>query len=539
MARRNVSLWKNFVVPARRATRTQACPGERAFGVPATSFRINGALHECENWRLATARHDRRRGFSGASVAVQLVRASSAPLAITVIEPRPNIGGGLAYSTDDFDHRLNAPIEGHLVDPADHTAFRRWCMERRIAERDPDAVAPDGSLFARRSDFGAFVNEIALAHARWPTGSTIHHMRDMATDASVGAGIVDVQTARGNVLASELLIVATGNALPRLPAEFASNLSASPAVIAVPTDLESVRNIPAYARVLVIGSGLTALDVLSTLIRSGHGGEITVISRRGLRPRSNLPRKAPPDFDLTRALLDRVSGPVAPFIEAAAGNPPTILSLLRALRTRIRTVDSTDDTWHMPFDEFRDIVWQVWPTLPTLEKRRFMRHLRPWWDAHRFRTPPQNETIVRDAERNGHINFRAARLRSVTRSADGRICAMLRDRGRQNERVEHFDAVINCTGIDAAAGARDNPFLAALQRDGVISVDASGLGFSVDQECRPIGADSHTRDSVRIFGPPNVGTFGDSIGAIFIAAQISRALPCLLETLGKMPIVNR
>lgn len=177
-------------------------------------------------------------GFSGASVAVQLVRASSAPLAITVIEPRPNIGGGLAYSTDDFDHRLNAPIEGHLVDPADHTAFRRWCMERRIAERDPDAVAPDGSLFARRSDFGAFVNEIALAHTRWPTGSTIHHMRDMATDASVGAGIVDVQTARGNVLASELLIVATGNALPRLPAEFASNLSASPAVIAVPTDLE-------------------------------------------------------------------------------------------------------------------------------------------------------------------------------------------------------------------------------------------------------------------------------------------------------------
>lgn len=62
-------------------------------------------------------------GFTGASVAVQLVRASSAPLAITIIEPRPNIGGGIAYSTDDSNHRLNAPIEGHLVDPADHTAF--------------------------------------------------------------------------------------------------------------------------------------------------------------------------------------------------------------------------------------------------------------------------------------------------------------------------------------------------------------------------------------------------------------------------------
>jgi hypothetical protein len=199
--------------------------------------------------------------------------------------------------------------------------------------------------------------------------------------------------------------------------------------------------------VLVIGGGLTALDVLSTLIRSGHGGEITVISRRGLRPRSNLPRKAPPDVDLTRALLDRVAGRVAPFIQAVAGNTPAILGLLRALRAQIRAVESAGDTWHMPFDELRDVVWQVWPTLPTLEKKRFMRHLRPWWDAHRFRTPPQNETIVRDAERNGRINFRAARLRSVTQGVDGSICAVLSERGKQNEDVEHFDAVINCESM--------------------------------------------------------------------------------------------
>ena len=478
-------------------------------------------------------------GFTGASAAIQLVRASSTPLAISVIEPRSNVGGGLAYSNDDLDHRLNAPIEGHLVDPADHAGFQRWYTNQRILETDPDAVAPDGSLFARRRDFGAFINEAALSHAKWPTGSTIRHLRDMATDVSVGTDIVNVQTAMGNVLVSELLIIATGNALPRLPAEFDSILCANPAVLAMPTDLERARNIPTHARVLVIGSGLTALDVLSTLMRSGHSGEITVVSRHGLRPHVNLPKRATPDFDLTRALLDRAAGRPAPFIRAAAGNRPTILGLLRALRARIRAVESVGDTWHMPFDELRDVVWQVWPTLPTLEKKRFLRHLRPWWDAHRFRAPPQNDTIVRDAERDGRISFRAARLHSVTQGADGSICAVLHDRGRRSEWVGNFDAVINCSGLDAAAGARDNPFLAALQREGIVRIDGSGLGFSVDPECRPIGADGHTSDLVRIFGPPNVGTFGDSIGAIFIAAQISRALPCLLETLGKMPIVNR
>lgn len=469
-------------------------------------------------------------GFSGASVAIQLVRASRLPLEITIVEPRPNLGEGLAHSANDPDHRLNAPPEAHVIDPADCEAFQRWCTERRLAETDRDAVAPDGWLFVRRKDFGAFIGETLQAHAKWPTGSTIHHVQDTATDAMEIAGIIHVRTSDGHVLTSELLVVATGNPLPRLPAEFAPTLNANHALIAVPTDLESVRAIPKSARLLVVGSGLTALDVLSTLIRAGHRGAITVISRRGLRPRLNPPKKATQHPNLTRALLDRIEGPVPPFI-MAAGDPPTIGGLLRALRARIRAVESAGASWHTPFDELRDVVWQLWPTLPISEKKRFMRHLRPWWDAHRFRAPPQNEEIVREAERSGRIVFMAARLRSITRDADGRLYAVLHDRGTQGQRVINFETVINCTGIDATAGQLDNPFLAALQRRGFISADESGIGFTVDAACRPVGADGRVNDSLRIFGPPNAGTFGDSIGAVFIAAQIRRALPNMLKTL--------
>ncbi|MGL5166881.1 MAG: FAD/NAD(P)-binding protein [Afipia sp.] len=73
-------------------------------------------------------------GFTGASAAVQLVRASPVAIEITVIEPRTSVGNGLAYSTDDQDHRLNAPMEGHLVDPSDPAALQRWCKKHQIAE---------------------------------------------------------------------------------------------------------------------------------------------------------------------------------------------------------------------------------------------------------------------------------------------------------------------------------------------------------------------------------------------------------------------
>lgn len=477
-------------------------------------------------------------GFTGASAAVQLVRASPVAIEITVIEPRPRVGNGLAYSTNDQDHRLNAPMEGHLVDPSDPAALQRWCKKHQIAENDRGAVASDGSLFLRRKDFGAFVSDTVRSHARSATGSKIQHLRDMATDVSPRAGAVDVRTRDGRLLTSELLVVATGNATPRLPAEFAENMSASSAVVAVPTDLERVHQVPKSARVLLIGSGLTALDVLSTMLKSGHRGAITAISRRGLRPHANRPMTTAPDLDITRALLDRVEGPVASFIREA-GNPPTTLGLLRALRSQIRAVESTGDTWHTAFDELRDVVWQVWPTLPASEKKRFMKHLRSWWDVHRFRCPPQNDAMVRDAERNGRVVFRAARLHAVAEEADGRIRVVLRDRGRHSLQTAHFDAVINCTGIDAAAGAQSNPFLASLYHTGSIRADDSGFGFAVDAGCRPIGEDCSANDSIRIFGPPNAGTFGDSFGAIFIATQIRRALPNMLKTLEVSQSINQ
>ena len=140
--------------------------------------------------------------------------------------------------------------------------------------------------------------------------------------------------------------------------------------------------------------------------------------------------------------------------------------------------------------------------------------------------------MVREAERQGRIKFQAARLRSVTQETDGQIRVHLLDRNTRSHQLLHVDAVINCTGLDAPAGVRDNPFLATLLRAGLVCADSSGLGFAVDGACRAIGSDGRAHGHVRVIGPPTVGTFGDPVGAIFIAAQIRRVIPNMLATLG-------
>ena len=96
-------------------------------------------------------------GFSGASAAVQLVRHATQPLAIQVIEPRPRVGPGLAYSTTDPDHRLNGPVLTHAIDPEDPTHLAQWCQASGVLQRDLQALAADGKPFLRRSDFGDYL----------------------------------------------------------------------------------------------------------------------------------------------------------------------------------------------------------------------------------------------------------------------------------------------------------------------------------------------------------------------------------------------
>lgn len=466
-------------------------------------------------------------GFTGASTAVQLVRASPIPLAITIIEARPMVGGGIAHSADDPDHRLNGPAFLHYVDPADSHGFQRWCDERNLVQQDPGARVPGGSLYPRRKDFGKFVAETLKSHERWPTGSMIRHMQDVAEDLLDDGALFTVRTKAGCTVESEMVIVATGNALPRLPAEFNAIEPSSAGIVAVPTDLDRVRAIPKSARVLVLGTGLTALDILSTLVRSGHQGSITAVSRRGLRPAS----QRPPETSQTKPVVfewpSRIDGPVAPYI-LEAGTSPTVRKLMRALRERIRKVEAAGDLWYTPYDELRDCLWQVWPTVPLNEQKRFLRRLRPWFDNFRFRSPPQNDAMVRQAEAVGLVEFRTTRIRSAERSSNGTIRVVMRDRGATGDRVQEFDAVINCTGLDSAAGVRDNPFLSSLMRQQIISVDSTGIGLAAEDDCRAIGADGRVRDNLRLIGPPTNGSFADQVGAAFIAAHIRRALPSLL-----------
>ena len=56
-------------------------------------------------------------GFSGVAFVVQCARRFPQPATFTVVEPRAELGRGVAFSADHPAHRLNAPHAAHILDP--------------------------------------------------------------------------------------------------------------------------------------------------------------------------------------------------------------------------------------------------------------------------------------------------------------------------------------------------------------------------------------------------------------------------------------
>ena len=465
-------------------------------------------------------------GFTGAVFAIYLSRMAGRPLDIAIVEPRARLGCGLAYDTADPDHRINAPLPLHVLYPEAPDHLPDWYTGQDGPARDPAALGPDGNLYIRRGDFGRYVEEQLRIHIEASaSGSTIRHIRARAASAHRIAGGYRLTLDSGQTLATGLTVLAAGHERPRVPPPFDGAAQNSPGFIADPWDTARLREVPAEARVLVLGMSQTASDAVAILLRNGHRGPIASISRHGLRPRERPAAAAGPLPDIAQRLLR----PVSLFVEAH-GRLTTVRGLLRALRTAARRAEADGSAWAEPFGDLRDSIWDIWPALPLAEKRRFLRHLRAWYDAHRFQLPPQIEMRLAEAEAAGQLSFAAARCEAVACDGDT-FSVALRRRGSSERRRERFDTVVNCTGPDLRPERSTNPFVAGLVARGYAAAHPLGIGFSVDDDCRAIGADGRADPHLRIVGPLTYGTFADQQGAPFIALRLHGIVPGIVAAL--------
>ncbi len=153
----------------------------------------------------------------------------------------------------------------------------------------------------------------------------------------------------------------------------------------------ALRDIPTDGTVLLIGSGLTAIDQVLGLKAQGFRGTISMVSRRGKLP--------------------AVHGSAVPWnVDWADWLPVTVSSATREVRRQIHLASQCDVDWRSVIDSLRPWTSGIWKQWPLQERQRFLRHIRPFWEASRHRLPPATHQAIEELIACGSLRVLAGRV---------------------------------------------------------------------------------------------------------------------------------
>lgn len=428
-------------------------------------------------------------GFTGAAVAYHLARLADDPVRILVFEPREAIGLGVAYSAQDPVHRINVPATRMTLLPDDEDHFARWLAAHGGLDSDPDATLPNGQSYPARRLFGRYVSE--QLRPLLASGQVEHHRARIISVESLGSNWL-LATDSGESFVADIVVIASSHPPPVPPAILAEAFGGEPKFITDPWATAALAPIEKSDCILIVGTGLTMADTIATLDARGHRGHITAISRRGQRSHSQAPTH------------------VEPYGDFVTPRSRTALDLLR----RVRAAARAGGPWQGMFDRLRTQGSDIWKALPLVERRRLIRHLRPFWGTHRFRIAPQIGAILERRIAEGTLTVEAASIRQAEMQS-GRFAVTLQGRAGRNRsgtpRTQSFNAVIATTGPGHGSILNSQPFLSELFASGSLVPDPTGLGVAVSESSHLIGTQGPNPRAF-VAGPLARGTVGELMG---------------------------
>jgi uncharacterized NAD(P)/FAD-binding protein YdhS len=429
-------------------------------------------------------------GASGTLTAIQLLRRGGTGLAVTVLEPRAELGRGVAFGTLDPWHRLNVPAVTMTALSEDPDDFCRW-------------AGVDPTSFPDRATYGRYL-AARLASAREASPVAFEHRRARTVVIDGSASPMRVALEDGESLDADAVVLATGNELPVIPAFLRAVAEAGePRFVRDPWAGAALDSVVAGETVLIVGTGHTAMDLAASVIRGRGASRVIAVSRHGELPRTHEDPWRP-----------RPSSPIFSASDLASFADP-----LEEARARIR---AHPDGWRQGLDSLRPINRELWLTLDEPTRRRFVTEWRRTWEIHRSRISAGVGREIAAWEADGTLARRAAGVREVSAGPDGLVVET--DAGTWT--AGH---VLLATGPAESPSA--SPLLASLVEAGHARPGGMDLGVDVDVETyRLLDAGGESRRPVYALGPIIRGAVWETIAVPEIRAEASAIAANILRT---------
>jgi uncharacterized NAD(P)/FAD-binding protein YdhS len=421
-------------------------------------------------------------GFSGTLAAAHLLRQGiGAPLRVLLVNRSGPIARGVAYGTRSEAHVLNVPAGRMSAFPDDEGSFLRF------AQRHDPAVT--GGSFVPRHLYGQYLEEVLREAARNAApGTHLEHEVGDATSLSLApnGAAASISFGKGRTVVADRVILAVGNYAPADPPVADGTFFASPRYVRDPWLRGALGVVRAGDPVLLVGTGLTTVDIALDLWNRGVRATMHAVSRRGLLPQPHRVPGAPPTF-----------AHAPPDIETG---PATIRHYLTSVRRHIRRLAEQGEDWREVIGSLRPITPALWARLDTVERARFLRHVRPYWEVVRHRTAPAPAAAFARLVESGALVVHQGRLTRFDLDDDA-VAVTIQPRGGKEPRALRVAWVINCTGPSCDLRALHDPLIDSLLAGGLLCPDPLALGLEVSDDLALINTAGRPSPVLYYVGP--------------------------------------
>lgn len=438
-------------------------------------------------------------GFSGSVFAMRYARAQP-DARVVLIERGRRVGRGLAYGACAEHHLLNVPV--HRMELGLTPGFATWLGQRKVLLGDA-LVESGGDLagaFVPRELFGAYLEEQVSAAVSRDLHRGLRVVRGEVVRL-LDAPARGVLLSDGREIAADRIVLATGNLPPRPPAARDEWLYDTQRFVPDPWADDAFDGLDREAAVVLLGTGLTMVDVALKLAHAGHVGPMHAISRRGLLPH-----------------VHRAGGTWEAFHDPRQYASPR--ELMRLLRQEARRAEAQGVPWQRVMDTMRPAVAAVWHSFTPRDRSQFLRHVRPRWDVHRHRMAPRVATQLAALVAGEQLHVLAGRVTGY-RPDGPAVEVSWAERGTGASKRITVARVVNCTGPRSDMDRLAFPLLADMRRRGLIAPDDLGLGLET-KDCAVLDAAGHVSPWLFALGPLTRPTWWEVVAVPEINAQIDR-----------------
>ncbi len=458
-------------------------------------------------------------GLSGTLLAAQLLKQARIPLKIKLIErSRHQLHRGIAYSTHSTCHLLNVPAGKMSAFPDLPDHFLNWAQSHAKQLFDPiwlNEINPKS--FVSRRSYGEYLDWV-INLCQWLSAHEVRleKIDAEATEIQAEDSCVLVSLQNGSVIHADKVVLAVGNFPPADPIRSTHRSVDRKKYVANPwhdANLLSWENVDSC---LFVGAGLTMVDWVLKLREQNFSGKIHVISRRGLLPKSHANYQ-----DL-------------PFWVDLQQQPLSVRALFHQFRQLMEQPAPYHDNWRGLVDALRPRSAEIWRDLSLAEQKRFLRHLRPYWDNHRHRLAPITYDALRIIQDNGQLEFHCGRIEAIN-DHETKLEVRIRAKNQSVFKTLSVDRIMNCTGTECDYRQLQDSLLSRLLSQGLAKTDNISFGLAVADDGGLLDKSGRKSSMIYTLGPPQKGSLWETTAVPEIRGQAEALANTLLNDLGNKP----